>query len=289
MEMTMLKENLYMSSEDSRDDTVKVSLLTFYYTQLVRFHVARRPTRSFLFSDIPELYRRSFKANRANRKHSTHNSASLMQALSDPFKRTSLDDLKLVLNSLDDQGWKLKNKLYSDEEYEIVRKNFLYLFAMHRPQDGARLHNGTHEVHKLNVKQFFLDCSISSLRMLDVAMCNIQNLSWVNLYDFTKCVEEFQKFILEYSTILAQDPVFRANITMQLLLFFFRFVDVRRRNLLDKSELDIVLSMASKKKREKQNFTDLVNFTFSKVEEFTGEPKFEISFEEFEQALHSSE
>jgi len=76
---------------------------------------------------------------------------------------------------------------------------------------------------------------------------------------------------------------------MQLLLFFFRFVDVRRRNLLDKSELDIVLSMASKKKREKQDFTDLVNFTFSKVEEIAGEPRLEISFEEFEQALHCSE
>ncbi|CAG9322624.1 unnamed protein product [Blepharisma stoltei] len=285
MDLDLLKENLYMSLEDSRDDSIKLSILKCFYIQLVKYRVSRRPTKSILFTDIPELYRRSFKSNRNSRNFNNCSSPPLMQALSDPFKRTSSDEIKLGLNSLDDIGWKQKNKLYSDEEYDLIRKNFLFLFSIHRTQEGARVHNGTHEIHKSNIKQFFLDCSISSLRMLDIAMCNIQDTLWVNLSDFTRCIEEFQKFIMEYSTILAQDPVFRANITMQLLLFFFRFVDIRRRNLLDKVGLEIALSMASKKKRSKTNFTDLVNFSFSKVEEITGEPKIEISFEEFEQAL----
>lgn len=178
MGLSLLEENIYMSSEDTRDDSIKISLLKFYYMQSVKSRLTSRPTRSFLFADIPELYRRSFRSNRNTRSNTCLNSFTLIQSLTDPFMRTSLDDLQMSLNSRNDTVWKSTNrycKYYVDsaEEYELIRKNFLYLFATHRPSDGARLNSGNHEVHIHNIRQFFLDCSISSTDLLDIAMTNI--------------------------------------------------------------------------------------------------------------------
>ncbi|CAG9311739.1 unnamed protein product [Blepharisma stoltei] len=288
MTLSLLEENLLMASHDSRDDLVKLDILKFLINLKKPKKILQQSRSSFRLKDLPELYRHVSEPP----KNSISQRSSPKPALSKCHSKLSNDGTENELirfGSLDDEGFRLKNNIYTQEEYDVIRKNFLYLYSAHRPQDGSRINEGNYEVHILNIKQHFLDCCISSLSALGIALSNVRDMKWVDLYAFTECIEEFQRFLLDKNSLVSNDSNIRASFTLQWLLFFFRFVDTRRRNLLRRAELRLAISMASRKKKGiNKNLDKLVEYTFKTVESLCGEPREEISFEEFERALQTT-
>lgn len=148
-------EHINMIIEDYRDSSIKTKYLAGLIKRYANFK-HRRPRKKamqltlniFIDSKTNDYYQYSPTSASVLSEASGYSSFCLEMSNSSP-----ISDMTMVrsFTAIEDQylGRKKICEIYSDtnEEYEIIRQNFMQLYYRHKNTDGSRLDNNNPQIH----------------------------------------------------------------------------------------------------------------------------------------------
>lgn len=113
-------------------------------------------------------------------------------------------------------------KLHSDstEDYEVIRMNFVSIVGNAMKEKGAREVNGKYQVHISNIKQFFLDCCITSQGFLNMLTLPLKQQTWISLEGFLQAFENIHSIKFDKSSFFYKtpSPQYLKNFTIQKMI-----------------------------------------------------------------------
>ncbi|CAG9321052.1 unnamed protein product [Blepharisma stoltei] len=282
MDLDSSQEILKLS--DCEEDSIKLAILSNLLIKYIG--LKRKPThrRAFRFkSSYPFGLKSSISSYDSSRSTLSLNSEPDPFLISQSFSIVSYDIPELNFSTSECHKWIYNLKIYSNEEFEIIRHNFLKLYTTHKTEGGSRIEKCEPQVHIKNVIQYFLDCCICTHHLLNQLLAPIKVAQWIDLKSFSHSIEVIQQEIFDKASFFYKEPKseFKKNITMQKLLFFFKMLEFKHERSLGKDELRYVISMALKKRKKQANQQKIVEWTFDKAKVLSGKNKSTVSFDEF--------
>ncbi|CAG9326401.1 unnamed protein product [Blepharisma stoltei] len=289
--MDQEREQFNMMIEDNRDTELKVFFLSKLVHRYANFKHKCPPRRKAfqlslnIFHDTKTNDYVQFSPSSASILAEREDAESFIMEPSTATHSSGLTSIR-SFTSIEEQ-WLGRNKTYTNEEYEIIRQNFLHLYFTHKPNHGSRIYKNNPEVHISNIIQHFLDCFITTHNLLNILLAPLKGKEWVDLKSFVQSLEAIQQTVFDKSSFFYKEPGsdFKKNMTMQKLLFFFKMVEIYHEGELGRAQLQTVMSMALKKKKKASEQSRLVAWTLEKAKILSGKRKEYVTFEEFYKIL----
>ncbi|CAG9323699.1 unnamed protein product [Blepharisma stoltei] len=288
--MDQISEWLHMISEDPRDDTLKITILESLIDRYSCYKYINRSRRTSHFGIKPLQDPSNLSFHYPNFATSTDfNSEFDSFTLGHTFSTASSEvSLTASIAFPENKKWYSNTKIYSAEEFEIIRHNFIVLFFEHKPKGGARVHKNELYIHIANIIQFFLDCCITTSFFLNQIIMPEKQVQWMDLKSFGQAMERVQYTVFDKTSFFYKPPdqELKKMINLQKLLFFYCVVEFGYGNSLGRNDLKIVMNMALKsKKKNHEDTTKFVEWTFKKKQEIFKKNEDFITFEEFHKIL----
>mmetsp|Transcript_18385 Transcript_18385/g.33063 ORF Transcript_18385/g.33063 Transcript_18385/m.33063 type:complete len:225 (-) Transcript_18385:861-1535(-) len=201
-------ECLLMTAEDSKTESVRPAVALLIRSK--RNVKPRKPNLMFVQtgaegqkSDL--LVRNDMKL---------HSAVSMRHAMSpDSSFSTLLSKCvspKSSLEGCEERGRSLtmgdEHSMYSCEENELLKRCFMLLVNSQMRMGGTQVVDDKYTVHISALRQFFLECYVTSDHFMSLLLAPYRTITWVSQAQFIRSFDEVHSRMLEPLSLYTEDP-----------------------------------------------------------------------------------